>query len=85
MPMISAKCTNCGANLNVDNSKDAAICPFCGSTYVAEKAINNYYTTNNINAATVNVLGASADVLFKDAETFEALGPLKMHPKSIHR
>ena len=74
MPLTLAKCTACGANLEVDNAKDAAICPFCGSAYVVEKAINHYYTTNNINAATVNVLGASADALFKDAETFEALG-----------
>ena len=26
MPLVNAKCTNCGANLQVDNTKDAAIC-----------------------------------------------------------
>lgn len=47
MPFVQAKCTNCGANLEVDNSKDAAICPYCHTPYVVEKAINNYNTTNN--------------------------------------
>ena len=30
MPLVRAKCTNCGANLEVDRAKDAAICPYCG-------------------------------------------------------
>lgn len=73
MALISAKCTNCGANLEVDKTKDAAICPFCGSAYVVEKAINNYYTTNNIQAASINIFGQSADDLFRDAQTFTEL------------
>ncbi|MGI6249738.1 MAG: hypothetical protein ACOYJX_10170 [Acutalibacteraceae bacterium] len=42
MPFVLAKCTNCGANLEVDASKEAAVCPSCGSAFVVEKAINNY-------------------------------------------
>lgn len=42
MPLVSAKCTNCGAKLEVDDTKDAAICAYCGSPYIVEKAINNY-------------------------------------------
>ena len=61
MPLVNAKCTNCGATLEVDSAKDAAICPYCGSAYIVEKAINNYNitnnTTNNINADVVNVYG----------------------------
>ena len=64
MPLVNAKCTNCGANLEVDNTKDAAICPYCGSAYIVEKAINNYNitnnTTNNINAEVVNVYGGNS-------------------------
>lgn len=40
MPLVQAKCTSCGANLNVDNTKDAAICEFCGTPYIVEKTIN---------------------------------------------
>lgn len=57
MPLVNAKCTNCGANLKVDNNKDAAICEFCGSAFIVEKAINNYSITNNneIHANIVNI------------------------------
>ncbi|MBQ7345438.1 MAG: leucine-rich repeat domain-containing protein [Oscillospiraceae bacterium] len=64
MPLVNAKCTNCGAALTVDASKDAAICEFCGSAFIVEKAINNYNITNHnhINADVVNVYtGASTD------------------------
>jgi len=53
--LIPAKCTQCGSNLTVDSSQDAAVCPFCNTPFVAEKAINNYNTTNNIKADIVNV------------------------------
>lgn len=57
MPLVNAKCTNCGANLKVDSNKDAAICEFCGSAFIVEKAINNYNITNNnnIHANVVNI------------------------------
>lgn len=62
MSIINAKCTNCGANLKVDSSRDAAICEFCGSAYVVEKAVQNYNITNNnqINANVVNIYGESS-------------------------
>lgn len=60
MPLISAKCTNCGANLEVDNTKEAAVCPYCNTAYVVEKAVNYYNTTNNINANVVNVYGGNS-------------------------
>lgn len=59
MPLVNAKCTNCGANLKIDDTKDAAICEYCGSAFIVEKAINNYNVnvsnTNNITADVVNV------------------------------
>lgn len=68
MSLVNAKCTNCGANLKVDSAKDAAICEFCGSAYIVEKAINNYNITNNnnINANVVNIYGGnSADFIIR--------------------
>ena len=57
MPFVEAKCTNCGAVLSVDNTKNLWICNYCGTSFIFEKAINNYNVTdyNNINANTVNV------------------------------
>lgn len=59
MPLVNAKCTNCGGTLTVDASKDAAICDFCGSPFIVEKAIQNYnyHITNNITAQNVIIAG----------------------------
>lgn len=42
MGLIAAKCTECGANITVDESKEAGVCEFCGTAFSTEKAINNY-------------------------------------------
>ena len=66
MPLVKAQCTNCGANLEVDNTKDASVCPYCGSAYIVEKAIKHYNTTNHITANVVNVYGGnSADFVIR--------------------
>ena len=41
MGFVAAKCTQCGANIEVDDTKEAGICKFCGTAFVTEKAINN--------------------------------------------
>jgi hypothetical protein len=79
MPLVNAKCTNCGANLNVDNTKDAAVCEFCGSAFIVEKAIQNYnyHITNNINAQNVVITGkgeAEKERLLNNAKTNEKFG-----------
>lgn len=48
MPLVPAKCTNCGAILTIDSSKDAAICEYCKTPFVTEKAINNYSIQNSV-------------------------------------
>lgn len=60
MPLIAAKCTNCGALLKVDSAKDAAVCEYCGTPFIIEKAVNNYNTTNNISGSVVNIYGGNS-------------------------
>lgn len=48
MPLTKAQCSNCGGAIEVDSSKEAAICPFCNTPYIVEKAINLYKTENHI-------------------------------------
>lgn len=48
MPLVPAKCTNCGATLTIDSNKDAAICEYCHTPFVTEKAINNYSIHNSV-------------------------------------
>ncbi len=49
-PLVPAICTQCGARLEVDPSQEAAICKYCGTPFIVERAINNYnnyYNTVN--------------------------------------
>lgn len=59
MGLVAAKCTQCGASITVDSSKDAGICPHCNTAYIVEKAIKNYNTTNNIQNQTNIYYGES--------------------------
>lgn len=59
MPLVNAKCTNCGAPLEVDHAKDAAVCSYCGSAFIVEKAINSYNISNNITGSVVNIYGGA--------------------------
>lgn len=75
MPLVAAKCTQCGANIEVDNTKEAGICKYCGTAFITEKVINNYntYITNNNNfaGANINVMSGNIDnliILAKNAQ-----------------
>lgn len=61
MGLVAAKCTQCGANIQIDDTKEAGICPSCGTAFITEKAIINYNTSvvNNINAETVNIVAGN--------------------------
>ena len=63
MPLVQVKCTNCGANLEIDNTLDAAVCPYCGAAFIVEKAINNYNTTNHISAGQSTPTAAARRIL----------------------
>ena len=71
MGFVPARCTQCGASIKVDESKDAGICEYCGTPFVTEKVINNYNTTINHNyaGATINIVGGDKENLLKLAET----------------
>ncbi len=56
MAMIAAKCTNCGANIQVDETKEAGICESCGTAFITEKAINNYIVNNTYNIDNANIV-----------------------------
>ncbi len=47
--IVPALCTQCGGRVEVDPNSEKAACPFCGMTFIVEKAINNY----NVQHATI--------------------------------
>ena len=40
--MVQARCPTCGAQIQVDEDLETAICPYCGNAYIVERAIQNY-------------------------------------------
>lgn len=76
MPLVPAICTQCGARLEVDPSRDAAICKYCNTPFITEKAINNYNTTyvtniGHLHADVVHINDdSSRDSRVKSGETF---------------
>lgn len=55
MAMVAAKCTECGATISVDESREAGICPYCKTAFVTEKVIHEYVTNNVTNIGKVNI------------------------------
>ena len=39
LALVPAKCTQCGGQIKVDDSKEAGICKHCGMPFITEKAI----------------------------------------------
>ena len=63
MPLVPAKCPECGGNVVVDSEKDTWICDFCKTPFVVEKAINNFNTINNVTNNVTNNNDIKADVV----------------------
>lgn len=37
MGLVAAKCAQCGAAIEVDESRESGYCPHCGTKYITEK------------------------------------------------
>lgn len=61
MALKPAICTQCGGQIEVDDSKEAGICQFCGTAFITEKVIHQYVTQNNFAGATINIQGGVED------------------------
>lgn len=86
MPLVNAKCTNCGAPLEVDNEKEAAICKYCGSAFIVEKAINYYQTTivNNYAGATI-IAEDGFTKLYEAAQGYKKIEDTKNYLDTLSR
>ena len=49
MPLVVAKCTQCGADLKVDSDAKRGICQYCHTEYITEDVINNFNNFYNYN------------------------------------
>lgn len=55
MSLIPAICTQCGAKLEIDTNVKTSKCPFCGTSFLVEQAVNNYSVNNKISSDVVNI------------------------------
>lgn len=90
MALVAAKCTQCGADLQVDPAQEAAICPFCKTAFITEKAINNYVTNNvtnigNLNADVVNIVNDPAEELHNAGRAHMDMGEEKRAADSFRK
>lgn len=53
--MKSIKCSSCGANINVDNSKRTYKCPYCGTNFINENYEGNNEDINSFLEANENI------------------------------
>lgn len=76
MKLVAAKCTQCGADINVDASLLKGCCPFCHTEFLVEQVVNNYIantgedTNNLVKAGEARLLLGDFDVA---AQKFEKL------------
>ncbi len=64
MELVMGRCLNCGGTLQVESSKDAAICPYCNTQYIVKDAIQNYNTYNNNYIQNANINMGILDALY---------------------
>jgi tetratricopeptide (TPR) repeat protein len=69
MGFVAARCTQCGADIEVDDTKEAGICRHCDTAFVTKRVINNH-NTNITKHITKNIHGREKT----EAEEFLANG-----------
>lgn len=78
MPLVPAKCPECGGLVEVNTEKKAGICHHCGEAFIVEDAIqtfNTYYqTTNNYNTTNNYGDGAVVNIYEDENKDFVTVG-----------
>lgn len=83
MPILRAKCTNCGAVQKVDDAKYMERCPECKASFVVSKAINFYnaasahtlhYEPENAPQRETRDVSPSADFVIQDGTLIKYAG-----------
>ncbi|MBQ8075594.1 MAG: hypothetical protein IJ237_06375 [Oscillospiraceae bacterium] len=80
--LVPAVCTQCGGQLEVDPSQEAAVCKYCGTPFIVEKAIQNY----NVQHATIeHVDNVNIDMKGTADSFFSFLGTQMSERRALRR
>ncbi len=66
--LLPALCPQCGAIIRVDSGKEAAICEYCQSAFIVDKAVENYTINNTTVINQAKQSGFASIVNFVDNE-----------------
>ena len=66
MAMISAKCPNCGANIEVDDVRDSFYCSYCGSQI--QRDPTNTFTLRTVDVAKIKEIESNERIKEKEIE-----------------
>ena len=59
--LVPGVCPKCGGKLEVDPTQEAAVCQYCGTPFIVDKAINQYNVQNahidHVDKVTVDLKG----------------------------
>lgn len=84
MAIVPAKCTSCGGTLKVKSEDKTAICPFCGTEYLVQEAIEQYNITNVYNIEQASLTFDHRKLFYdKIAAAEKQLRTLKDYPKAL--
>lgn len=80
MGLIAAKCSECGAPIEVDDTRKFGYCPNCGTKYVTQDVIQNiqqnYYTINQNKIENAVFQSDTERTYFERFDAFRKLGQL---------
>ena len=72
MPLVPAKCPNCGASLTLEPVTRASVCRYCQTPFVVEDAVNNYNIQNTVRVEHLHT--DKVEIQDSGAELFQHLG-----------
>lgn len=59
--LVPALCPNCNGTLEIDDKQEAAVCKYCSTPFIVEKAINNYVTNHNTYIQNATIVNKDSD------------------------
>lgn len=70
MPFVQVRCTSCGGDIQLDDSKDGGFCVHCGTKVVFKEAVEKMELSGSVSVKGI----ADLEKLLQNAETFRKLG-----------
>lgn len=72
MPLIPVKCTSCGANLEVDTTKEFSGCQYCGSVFIIKKPVEDQFSVQVADVRSSDPASFSTTEMLNDQTKFSA-------------